>query len=164
MKTSFIHAAKTALFLLLVTGLFAACDNSTSADDDDDHSEPAGFVLKMNGQNVVTQMPGETTVTGDFELEPGEETPLITIFFLDDEGDEFQPDEPENSLGAEFEDEGIAEFEQHEEDGKWSFHIHAEAEGITDMTLMLMHNGHSDFNTQGIHVHVESESAAKSSN
>ncbi len=161
MKTSFIHAAKTALFLLLVTGLFAACDNSTSADDDDHHEEPAGFVLKMNGQDVVTQLPGGD-VSGEFELEPGEETALITIFFLAEDGDEFQPDEPEFSLGAEFEDAGIAEFEQHEEDGKWSFHIHAEAEGITDMTLMLMHNGHSDFDTQGIHVHVEAASSASS--
>lgn len=162
MKNSFIHAAKTALFLLLITGLFAACSNSTSSEDDD-HSEPAGFVLKLNGQNVVTQSPGSTTVTGEFELETGEETALITIFFLDEDGDEFQPDEPEFSLGAEFEDEGIAEFEQHEEDGKWKFHIHAEAEGITEMTLMLMHNGHSDFETQEIHVHVEAP-AAKSSN
>jgi hypothetical protein len=163
MKNSFIQAAKTALYLLLVTGLFAACSNSTGSDDEEEHSEPAGFVLKMNGADVVTQLPGGT-VTGEFELEPGDETALITIFFYDEDGDEFQPDEPEYSLGAEFEDAGIAEFEQHAEDGKWSFHIHAEAEGITDMTLMLMHNGHSDFNTQGIHVHVESATAAKSSN
>ncbi|XWN35858.1 MAG: hypothetical protein ROO71_07805 [Balneola sp.] len=160
MKNSFIHAAKTALYLLLVTGLFAACSNSTGSDDDD-HSDPEGFRLKLNGQTVVEQLP-DATVTGGFELEPGQETALITIFFLDHDGDEFQPDEPEFSLGAEFEDEGIAEFEQHAEDGKWSFHIHAEAEGITEMTLMLMHNGHSDFNTQGIHVHVESATAASS--
>ena len=153
MKKSFIYSAKTALTLLLVTGLFISCDNSTG-DDHDDHSEPAGFVLKMNGADIITQLPGGT-LTGEFELEPGEETALITIFFLDEDGDEFQPDEPEYSLGAEFEDEGIAEFEQHAEDGKWSFHIHAEAEGITDMVLMLMHNGHSDFNSQDIHVHVE---------
>lgn len=161
MRKSFTYAAKTALYVLLLTGLFAACSNSTSSDDDDHHSEPAGFVLKLNGQNVVTQLP-EGTVTGEFELEPGDETALITIFFLDEDGDEFQPDEPEYSLNAEFEDEGIAEFEQHAEDGKWSFHIHAEAEGITEMTLMLMHNGHSDFDTQGIHVHVETETAASS--
>ncbi|MBO6524620.1 MAG: hypothetical protein JJ971_12385 [Balneolaceae bacterium] len=154
MKKSFIYSAKTALTLLLVAGLFISCDNSTGSEDD--HSEPEGFRLKMNGQTVVEQLPDQT-LTGEFELAPGEETALITIFFIDHDGDEFQPDEPEYSLGAEFETDGIAEFEQHEEDGKWSFHIHAEAEGITDMTLMLMHNGHSDFNSQDIHVHVEAE-------
>ena len=160
MKNSLIHAAKSALLLLLVTGLFAACSNSTSSDEDE-HNEPEGFRLKMNGQTVVEQLP-DGNVTGEFELEPGEETTLITIFFIDHDGDEFQPDEPEYSLGAEFEDAGIAEFEQHAEDGKWSFHIHGEAEGITEMTLMLMHNGHSDFDTQGIHVHVESATASAS--
>jgi hypothetical protein len=132
---------------------FTACSNSVTGDDDD-HSEPEGFVLKMNGQNIVEQLPNGT-VTGEFELAPGQETDLITIFFLDDDGDEFQPEESEYSLGYEFDDSGIAEFEQHDEDGKWSFHIHAESEGITELKLMLMHNDHSDFSTQKIHVHVE---------
>ena len=154
MKKLFIYSAKTALTFLLIAGVFITCDNSTGDDDHDEHAEPAGFRLYMNGTKFVEQLPGGT-LTGEIELEPGEETPLITIQFLADDGDEFQPDEPEYSLAAEFEDEGIAEFEQHDDDGKWSFHIHAEAEGITEMTLMLMHNSHSDFNTQGIHVHVE---------
>ena len=159
MKNSFTHAAKTALYLLLITGLFAACSNSTGSEEE--HNEPEGFRLKMNGQTVVEQLP-DADLTGEFELEPGEETALITIFFIDHDGDEFQPDEPEYSLGAEFEEDGIAEFEQHAEDGKWSFHIHAESEGITDLTLMLMHNGHSDFDTQEIHVHVEAASTTSS--
>lgn len=108
----------------------------------------------MNGAVIVEQLPGQD-LTGEFELEPGEETDLISIFFLADDGDEFQPDEDEFSLGYEFDDEGIAEFEQHDEDGKWSFHLHAEEEGITEMRLMLMHNDHSDFTSRDIHVHVE---------
>jgi hypothetical protein len=152
-KLSFINN----LFVLSVMGLVAlsACSNSTSADDDhDEHADAEGFVLTLNGQDIVTQMPGGT-ITGEIELAPGEETDLITIYFLDDDGDRIQPDEPEFSLGFEFDDEGIAEFEQHAEDGKWSFHIHAEAAGVTDMHLMLMHGDHSDFTTQGIHLHVE---------
>ncbi|MGB0347512.1 MAG: hypothetical protein ACPGGA_08505 [Balneolaceae bacterium] len=144
------------LFLFSVLGLFvlSACSNSTSSSEEE-HSDPEGFRLTMNGQTLIEQLPGSSTITGEIELEPGQETDLITIQFLDDDGDEFQPDEPEYSLGYEFEDAGIAEFEQHEEDGKWSFHIHAEAAGITDMRLKLMHNGHSDFTTLDIHVHVE---------
>jgi hypothetical protein len=146
---------KTVLLLLIVAGLISACSNSTSSDDDHEHKEPAGFKLEMNGQTLVEQMPGETSVTGEIELQPGEETDLITIQFIAEDGDEFQPEEDSYSLGFEFEDAGIAEFEQHDEDGKWSFHIHAEAEGVTDLTLMLMHNDHSDFSTQPIHVHIE---------
>lgn len=146
---------KTVFTLFIIAGLISACSNSTSGDDHDEHEDPAGFRLEMNGQMLAEQMPGETSVTGEIELTPGEETDLITLHFLAEDGDEFQPEEDSYTLGYEFEDAGIAEFEQHEEDGKWSFHIHAEAEGITDLRLMLMHNGHSDFTTQPIHVHVE---------
>ncbi|MEX2477824.1 MAG: hypothetical protein WD357_05275 [Gracilimonas sp.] len=155
MKNSKLFSTIKSVFtLLLLVSVTAACSNSTSNDDHDEHSEPEGFVLKMNGQNIVTQTPGGT-ISGEFELAPGQETDLITLFFLDADGDEFQPTEDEYSLGYEFEETGIAEFEQHAEDGKWSFHLHAEAEGITDLRLMLMHNDHSDFTTQDIHVHVE---------
>ena len=145
------------LFLYSVLGLFitvSACSNSTSSEDHDEHSEPEGFVLTMNGANIVTQLPGGT-ISGEIELEPGEETDLITIHFIAEDGDRFQPEEPEYSLGFEFEDSGIAEFEQHTEDGKWSFHIHALKSDSTKLQLNLMHNDHPDFTTQDIHVHVE---------
>lgn len=148
-----LSAIKYVFTLLVLVSFTSACSNSTSGEEEE-HSEPAGFVLKMNGQDIVTQTPGGS-VSGEFELEPGQETDLITLWFYDADGDEFQPEEDEYTLGHEFEDTGIAEFEQHTEDGKWSFHIHAEAEGITDLRLMLLHNGHSDFTTQDIHVHVE---------
>lgn len=151
-KKTIFSKIKTLLSIIIIAGLAAACSNSTSSDD---HDHADGFRLKMNGQTIVEQLPGSTTVTGEFELTPGQETDLITIYFLSEDGDEFQYEEDEYSLGYEFEDAGIAEFEQHAEDGKWSFHLHAESEGITDLELKLMHNGHSDFTTQPIHVHVE---------
>lgn len=156
-KLNFLQALRAFVFAILVTGLFAACSNSTSSDHDH-HAEAEGFILTMSGQVVVQQLPGQT-LTGEFELEPGEETPLITIAFLDDDGDQFVPEGDEYSLKATFDDEGIVEFEQHAGDGKWSFHLHAEAVGHTDMTLQLFHNDHSDFNTQKIHVHVEAPAA-----
>lgn len=145
---------KLFIYAVLGTFVFSACSNSTSSNDEEEHADAEGFVLTMNGADIVTQLP-DSTISGEIELEPGEETDLISIYFFDDDGDRFQPDEPEFSLGFEFEKEGIAEFEQHDEDGKWSFHIHAEAVGITDLELKLMHGGHSDFTTQKIHVHVE---------
>lgn len=132
--------------------VFSACKNPTSTEEE--HADAEGFVLTMNGADIVTQLPGGT-ISGEIELKPGDETDLISIYFLDDDGDRFQPDEPEFSLGFKFKKDGIAEFEQHEEDGTWSFHIHAAAAGITDLNLKLMHGGHSDFTTQDIHVHVE---------
>ena len=153
MKKPFIYAAKAALYTILIATTFVACSNSTSSGDDHEHEDAEGIRLKMNGQTVVEQLPGES-LTGEFELDEGDETALITVYFLDDDGDEFQPEDEEYSLNVVFEDEGIVEFEQHDEDGKWSFHLHAESEGITGMTIQLFHNTHSDFDSQEIHVHV----------
>ncbi|NBC03960.1 MAG: hypothetical protein GVY20_09685 [Bacteroidetes bacterium] len=148
-------AAKTVLTIFIFSIIAISCSNSTSSEEEDhEHEEAAGFRLMLNGSAVVEQLPGEDP-TGEFELTPGEETDLITIFFLAEDGDEFQPEEDEYSLGYEFDDEGIAEFEQHAEDGRWSFHLHAESEGITNMRLKLMHNDHSDFTSRDVHVHVE---------
>lgn len=155
---NFNKFSASTLFGILILSLFAsACSNSTSGEEEH-HNDPEGFLLKMNGQIVVQQLPNQE-ITGGFELMPGEETDLITIYFLNDEMEEFQPDEPEYSLGYEFETDGVAEFEQHSEDGRWSFHLHAETEGVTDLELKLMHNDHDDFTSQKIHVHVESAQA-----
>jgi hypothetical protein len=152
-KVNFLSVAKALFTLIIFAGILTACSNSTSSGEEE-HGDAEGFRLKMNGQTIVEQLP-EQDITGEFELTPGEETDLITIVFIDHDGTEFTPDDPDLTLGHEFEDAGIAEFEQHDEDGKWSFHLHAESEGITDLRLMLMHSGHSDFTTQNIHVHVE---------
>lgn len=160
-KFNVLSTAKTVVFALLTTVLFISCSNSVSSEDE--HQETEGFRLKMNGQTIVEQLP-DGNITGEFVLEVGEETPLITIYFLDHDREEFQPDEPELSLRAAFEESGIAEFQQHAEDGKWSFHLHAEAEGETTMTLQLYHNDHPDFITQGIPVRVETPASTSPSN
>lgn len=151
-KYNFLSVVKTVFTFILLATISIACTNSTSSDDD--HGDAEGFRLKLNGQTVVEQLPDQN-IDGEFDLTEGEETDLITIFFLDHDGVEFQPEEDSFTLGHEFDDEGIVEFEQHAEDGKWSFHLHAEAEGVTNLRLMLMHSGHSDFTSQDIHIHVE---------
>lgn len=138
--------------LLVIT---SACSNSTSSDDHE-HADAEGFRLKMNGDLIVEQLPGED-LTGMIELTSGEESDLIHVWFLDDDGHEFQPEDDEYSLGYQFTEDGIVEFEQHDGE-KWEFHLHAEdVEDHTELTLKLLHGSHSDFTTQEIHVHVENE-------
>ncbi|MEX0610008.1 MAG: hypothetical protein WD016_07385 [Balneolaceae bacterium] len=154
MKNSTLYSIfKTFFTIVLLISVAAACSNSASSEDDHDEDFD-GFRLKMNGTTIVEQLP-EQSLTGEIELAPGEETDLITVYFLNHDGDEFQPQDNEYSLGYEFDDEGIVEFEQHAEDGRWSFHLHAEAKGVTDMHIKVMHGGHDDFTSSGIHVHVE---------
>ncbi|MBO6793797.1 MAG: hypothetical protein JJ895_07800 [Balneolaceae bacterium] len=143
------------LFLYSVLGIFitvAACSNSVTGGEDE-HSEPEGFRLKLSGQTIVEQLPDEA-LTGGITVEAGEETALISIFFINHDGEEFQPDGEEETLGYEFAASGIAESEQHSEDGKWSFHVHGETEGNTTLQLMIMHDGHSDFESLPIPITV----------
>ena len=154
-KSNFIHN----LFLLSILGMFtfSACTNSTSAGEEE-HEDAEGFYLRSSGSNIVTQNPDED-LTGGITVQAGTETAAIEIFFIDHDGEAFQPEDDEDTLGYVFITDGIAnpgsaEFEQHEEDGKWEFHIHGETAGMVYLRLMLMHDDHSDFDSQLIPITV----------
>ena len=136
--------------LVLSALILSNCKNSVS--DDHDHEDPEGYVLRMNGSAIVTQNP-EEDVTGEVTVAAGEETSLITIVYLDHDGDEIDLDD-DYTIEVTFTADGIAEFEQHDEDGNWSFHIHGEAAGSTTMLITLMHGDHSHFTSQAIPVVV----------
>ncbi len=143
------------LFVLLAATLmfFAACDNAVDDDGHSDHAEAHGLRLTLNGVNVYQVLEGEVSCSSapcGITISEGEETALISATFLDHDGDalsEAQLNEDQFSLGHEFETAGVAEFEQHDEDGKWRFHIHGEAAGTTAFQLKLMHGDHADFTT-----------------
>jgi len=149
----FTNFSTHTLILVLIASLvtLSACNNPASSEEEE-HPDPVGAVLKMNGQEIARY--DESGVTGQIEVNAGEETTLISIFFLADDGDEFQPDEPELSLNWRDIDTAVADVEQHTEDGTWSFHIHGEAQGNTSVVFQLFHDGHSDFDTQPIPVVV----------
>lgn len=144
-------AFKTLFTFLLLISFTVACNNATSGEEDELH--PDGFRLKLNGETVIEQLPDQS-LTGEFNLATGEETDLITIWFLDHDGDEFQPEDDDYSLGYTIEDENVVVFEQHTEDGNWSFHLEGQSEGTTTLDLRLLHGNHSDFTANDIPVNV----------
>ena len=146
----------TILSLLVLT---SACSNSTGHEEHE-HEEAAGFRLTMNGDTIVEQLPGLGLTEGldEIELHPNDETALISIIFLADDGDEFLPEDEDYNLGYEFSTDGLVEFEQHAEDRRWSFHLHAEdSEGHVDLTLLLNHGDHHHFESDEIEIHVHAE-------
>ena len=148
---------------------FSACDNPTDSNDDDhdhgEHTEPYGLVMVMNGEEVITYYRGE--ITGHLHIDEGSETSLITIEFLNEEKEHIHAEDldSEYSLGWEVEDSSVLEVEQHDEDGKWSFHLHGKSSGKSKIQFQLMHGDHSDFETpavtrdDAIEIHVESASS-----
>lgn len=134
------------VFLLLT---LAACD---SVSDHDEHPEAEGLRLVLNGVNVY-QVQGPT-VSCDvepcgIEIPVGEETALITAQFLDLNGDVIPAGEMEDALRLvhTIRDPSIATFEQHDEDGRFRFHLHGEEVGQTTLQLELFHDDHADFRT-----------------
>lgn len=148
----------SALFVLTLFSilLLNACGNPVSDDDEEEHADPVAAELEMNGEVIATYENGD--IEGEIEVPEGEETSLITIYFLDDDGDRIDLDhESELSLDWEVDDDEIAEVEQHEEDGQWSFHIHGESAGSTDVIFSIYHDGHSDFDTGAFPIEVLAE-------
>lgn len=143
--------------LALSALLWTACGNSTSSDDEE-HTDPFGVTLIMNGVEIAAQENGEVTYhDGDhLEMEVGEETNLITIRWIAEDGDRFVPDENEGySLKWIVDNENIMEVEQHEEDGPWSFHLVGLEAGETTVQFELWHNDHPDFTSSEFDVHIE---------
>lgn len=103
MKKSFIYVAKAALYTILLTGIFAACSNSTSSEEE---QEPVGIrvytALEMGNPDelVVEQSISSNSqgyvVTGNFSITEQKEN--YTVLFLDEAGNEFVPDLAEHSI------------------------------------------------------------------
>ena len=88
------------LLLLAFAVLFAACgeddnpiiDHDHDHDDEPFHADADGFVLKVDGNQIYRQFEGEHE--GSITLKVGEELEVLATF-LDHDGDEFLPENPE---------------------------------------------------------------------
>lgn len=144
--------------------IFYSCSNPASSDDEDEHNDPFGVALVMDGVEIATQENEEVTYhEGDhLELDVGEETSLITIRWIAEDGDRFEAHADEGySLRWEIDNEDVLEVEQHEEDGPWSFHLAGIGAGETHVEFELWHNNHSDFTSSPFEVHIEEVVAIK---
>jgi hypothetical protein len=135
-----------------------SCNNPASSEEEEEHNEPFGVALIMNGVEIAAQENGVITYSdGDrFELGVGEETNLITVRWISEDGDRFIPDTAEGySLSWLIGNENVVEVEQHDEDGAWSFHLTGLGAGDSDLQFELFHNDHEDFTSSPFKVRVE---------
>jgi len=154
---NYIIQSKFVLFALPVLLLFTSCDNSTSSDDHDEHLDPFGVAMILNGVEIAKQENGQVIYNeGDhLELKTGEETNIINIRWISEDGDRFTPEEDVYNLQWAIDDEEVLEVEQHEEDGKWAFHLKGVGAGETEIRFSLFHVDHADFTSLPFEVHVE---------
>lgn len=137
-------------FSLLFTAV--SCDS----DDHDDHDEvPIGFQLTSNGVMLVTQENGTVTyASGEtIEVPVGSENE-VAIQFIAEDGDFFTPEAGEYNLEYSLSNDSVISVIHPLNDDEWRMQVNAENEGETEVTLNLMHEGHSDFESQPISVTV----------
>lgn len=149
---------RTILFLLAAGVVFISCENSTSSDDEE-HSDPFGAVLILNGADLAIQDVGSTsfeyTDGNQLELTAGDETNTILIRWIDEDGERFTPHEDEGySLRWVIGNEDVLDVEQHDEDSAWGFHLVGLNAGESTIVFELWHNDHRDFFTSAVQVEV----------
>ena len=104
----FTYFFRFTLLLLAFAVLFAACgaDDNPVDDDDQEHADADGFILKADGNEIYRQFQG--THEGSITLKVGEELDVLAVF-LDHDGDEFLPDTAEEDEENDHDDHGEEE-------------------------------------------------------
>jgi hypothetical protein len=130
------------------------CNDDNPVDSEEEHFAAIGLFIISSGDTIVTYQGGE--VTGEIELHEGELSPLLSVKFITEDGEVGIPDGDEWSLDWVIEDTDIADLESHgDELEEYRFHIRGKEEGETEITIIINHNDHKDFESQPIHIHVE---------
>lgn len=143
------------IFMLLTAAGLAACGDNPVDDGDDEHSEADGLRLVLNGVEVYRVLDGQMSCQQEpcgITVVEGAETGVVTVSFLDIDGDIIHDEDLDEdySLGFEVGDAAVAEAEQRAQEGKWTFRVLGKQAGETRMVVKLVHLGdiaHADFQT-----------------
>lgn len=113
----------------------------------EEHEEAEGVELVLNGEVVAAYE--DEAWTGALEVAEGEETAVMTVRFIDHDGEAIVPEDG-SYLEVEIGDETVAEFVQ-DTPGEFSGRLLGVAAGNTHAVVRLMHGavgtGHPDFAT-----------------
>lgn len=144
---STLFRASRAAFVLALAATVAACDDSTGPDDD--HQEAAGLVVTDQNNVTLVSVNAQRQVTGSLTVQAGQAR-HIEVYFVDADGDRFQPDDDDHSLGWAVANTAIAAIDAH--DGHHD--LDGKAAGNTTVVFSLMHGNHSDYDSPAIPITV----------
>jgi hypothetical protein len=155
MMNSKVNSRIQLLFVLVAAAgllLTAGCgdhDNPVEGSHEE-HLEAFG-VRVYDGTTLVSEAHG-TTVTGSFEITDGDTSEWLSIEFLNDEGEWYNPaehiGEHEEEYGLLVEPGGsVAEVihGDHEPEKEWQFRLAGIAEGEGTLRIKTQHEGHDDY-------------------
>lgn len=142
-----------ALSLAGALALGACGDDPTGLDD---HAEPEGVVLRLNGQIVASYDGDAATWSGILQVAAGQETAHIDVVFTDHDGNALSHDD-EEYLQVVMGNAAVATWGQ-DTPGEFGGHLVGVSGGQTTAVFRLMHGavgaGHADFETTALTVRV----------
>lgn len=147
-----------------VAVVLAGCGKEDPITPQEEHYEAEGLVLLDSGQRFFRYFQGRID-SGDgraeaLEVTHGEVTSKWSIRFLDGDGNEMAPPTGEGfTFTWEIEDKSIVEVVH--EAGEFAFALRGLEDGETTIKLQISHEGHVDFTTLPLPVHVVGEFEAE---
>ena len=121
---------------------------------DEDHAEGVGVIISSGDQEIVRYE--NRQVDGSVLVGVNQKTPLLSVFFIGEDGKTFVPETDEGfTLAFDIKDTSVAEIEHNEEDAPWSFYVKGVIEGETFVAIKLNHSGHADFVSKEIPIFVQ---------
>ena len=139
--------------ILTVFIFLPGCTEDNPVEPEEQHFEAIGLYVISDGDTIVKYVDG--VVTGSIEVQAGQQTPLLSIRFLTDKGDIGIPQGNESSLAWNISDVSVADIESEEDElTAYQFHISGKKAGNTEITIIINHNDHKDFESKAIPIVV----------
>lgn len=134
------------LAIALMASALAACENPVSHED---HAEPEGIVIRAGATELVrVEGIGATgQASGLLSIAAGGETPLLTVSFIDHDGEDLTLDPDEYWIDAESADSATATWQGTVAEG-FTGRVAGHAIGATTLSFQLHHGaaggGHAE--------------------
>jgi hypothetical protein len=152
----------TTMMLALSLALgFTACDNDDDDDEHGHHLEAVGVALVMGTDTLVMAATADPAlVEGELHVHEGESVGPVLVHFLDEEGHWFRPEaDPDGGHSLEILHNQLAlSVALDQED--WTFTATGVSEGETEIVVRILHDGHADYVSPNLPVHVEHSEGA----
>lgn len=154
LRISFVSLFLFAFFILII---FNGCSkDSDPLSSQEEHFQAIGLaVLDASGKIVVKILRGETTDTLNAILNTRSEAYFIEFYDRNENLVE-PPKSKDQKLTWTIDDPSLVNVYQHEgEEGGYEFHLDGLKTGITKIEFFIEHDGHNDFRSGKITLHVK---------
>lgn len=141
------------LIVLLIITISSCKEDSLSPEEE--HFEAIGTIIyDATGAVAVSILRGVTADT--LSIKEGELSDHFNIKFYDEEENIIDPPIDDHvKLGYAITDKSIVEWWQHPgEEGGYEFHLRGLKSGVTEIELLIVHEGHNDYRSGKIPVKV----------